>query len=233
MSPNPESHTIRLQVFFRLKSVVNSLWPDAGVETFGSFATGLYLPTSDLDVVLFGKWEAFPFRTLENRLFDISVHQSIDIIDSATVPIVRYTDKVTNIKVDISFNSICGPKSAQIIKLFKKKFPVLPKLVTVLKQFLYKRDLCTVYTGGLSSYSLTLMVISFLQLHVRTDTERDSSQTNLGVLLLEFFHHYGQRFNYDCLAISVREVTILYYIFYYISCPTGCPKKKIGFRIVG
>ena len=231
MSPTPESHNIRLQVFFRLKSAVTSLWPNAVVETFGSFATGLYLPSSDLDVVIFGKWEALPFRTLENRLFDIAMPQSIDIIDSATVPLVRYTDRVSKIKVDISFNSICGPKSAQIIKLFKKQFPVLPKLVTVLKQFLYNRDLSTVYTGGLSSYSLTLMVISFLQLHVRTDTERDSSQTNLGVLLLEFFHHYGQRFNYDCLAISVREVTILYYIFYYISCPTGCPKKRLALEL--
>ena len=39
-----------------------------------------------------------------------------------------------------------------------------------------------VFTGGLSSYCLILMVVSFLQLHPRLDAY--SSSANLGVLLL-------------------------------------------------
>lgn len=42
-------------------------------------------------------------------------------------------------------------------------YPVLPYLIFVLKQFLLQRDLNEVFTGGISSYSLILMVISFLQ----------------------------------------------------------------------
>ena len=38
-----------------------------------------------------------------------------------------------------------------------------PVLVLVLKQLLAERGLGTVYTGGLSSFSLTVMVVSFLQ----------------------------------------------------------------------
>lgn len=56
-----------------------------------------------------------------------------------------------------------GVQSAQLIKTFKKRFPVLAKLVLVLKQFLLQRDLNEVFTGGISSYSLILMTISFLQ----------------------------------------------------------------------
>jgi non-canonical poly(A) RNA polymerase PAPD5/7 len=35
--------------------------------------------------------------------------------------------------------------------------------VTVLKQFLYQKELNEVYSGGISSYSLVLLTISFLQ----------------------------------------------------------------------
>lgn len=40
---------------------------------------------------------------------------------------------------------------------------MLPKLVLVLKQFLLQRDLNEVFTGGIGSYSLFLMAVSFLQ----------------------------------------------------------------------
>jgi len=204
-SPSLDSHTKRLNVLSRLKSVLMGKWPNVVIETFGSFATGLYLPSSDLDVVIIGKWEVIPFITLERIITDIAASNSIEIIDGASVPIVRYIDKVTDIKVDLSFNSLCGPQCAQIIKVFKKQFPVLPKLVLVLKQFLLERDLSTVYTGGLSSYSLTLMVVSFLQLHVREDVTNTHAQVNLGVLLMEFLHLYAHTFNYDSLGISVRD----------------------------
>lgn len=46
---------------------------------------------------------------------------------------------------------------------FFQMYPVLPYLIFVLKQFLLQRDLNEVFTGGISSYSLILMVISFLQ----------------------------------------------------------------------
>lgn len=44
-----------------------------------------------------------------------------------------------------------------------EKYDCLKYLVLVLKQFLLERDLNEVFTGGISSYSLTLLVISFLQ----------------------------------------------------------------------
>lgn len=82
---------------------------------------------------------------------------------SSQVPIVKLTDKASDVKVDISFNMSNGVKSAELIKEFKQRFPVLSKLVLVLKQFLLQRDLNEVFTGGISSYSLILMTISFLQ----------------------------------------------------------------------
>lgn len=45
---------------------------------------------------------------------------------------------------------------------------MLPYLVLVLKQFLLQRDLNEVFTGGIGSYSLFLMAVSFLQVSRRT-----------------------------------------------------------------
>ena len=47
------------------------------------------------------------------------------------------------------------------------------------------------------------MAVSFLQLHPRHDAS--TLNTNLGVLLLEFFDLYGRSFNYSQSAIRVRD----------------------------
>ena len=147
MSPTPDSHRTRLAVLERFKAAVTAVWPGCRVDTFGSFATGLYLPTSDLDLVIFGRWPTLPFQSLKNILLPLAAHNSIEIIDSAVVPIVRYDDSVTGVKVDISFNNVSGTQSAEVIKAFKLQFPELAPLISVLKQFLVERDLATVYTG--------------------------------------------------------------------------------------
>lgn len=134
---------------------------------------------------------------------DIADEGFIKVLDKASVPIVKLTDKKTDIKVDISFNMCNGVKSAELIKKFMQTFPVLPKLVYVLKQFLLERDLNEVFTGGISSYSLILMCISFLQLHIRSEDQLRNA--NLGVLLIEFFELYGRKFNYMQTGIQVKD----------------------------
>ena len=200
VQPTPESHSLRLNVLKKVRILVSSLWPQARVEPFGSFATGLYLPTSDMDIVILGQWEVLPLRTMERSLESLAKPGSVEAIN-ATVPIVKYCDLDSHISVDISFNSLSGIKAAQVIKMFKQQFPILPQLVSIIKQFLLERDLSQVFTGGLSSYAVTILVISFLQLHPR----RDPCSDNLGVLLIEFLHLYGHDFNYSSLAISIRN----------------------------
>lgn len=204
MQPTPAEHQMRLGVIQRIKDVILGLWPQAEVEIFGSFRTGLYLPTSDIDVVVLGKWETLPMWTLEKALLShgIAEPQSIKVLDKASVPIVKLTDARTTVKVDISFNMNNGVKSACLIQSFKEKYPALPKLVLVLKQFLLQRDLNEVFTGGISSYSLILMTVSFLQLHPRGG---DAPSPNLGTLLLEFFDLYGKHFNYFVTGIRIKD----------------------------
>ncbi|XP_052457637.1 terminal nucleotidyltransferase 4B-like isoform X2 [Carassius gibelio] len=205
ISPRPEEDHMRQEVVERIQRVIKDLWPNAEVQVFGSFSTGLYLPTSDIDLVVFGHWETLPLWTLEEALRKrkIADENSVKVLDKATVPIIKLTDLHTEVKVDISFNVQNGVKAANLIKEFKQQFPVLPYLVLVLKQFLLQRELNEVFTGGIGSYSLFLMVVSFLQLHYREDA--CSSNPNLGVLLIEFFELYGRHFNYLKTGIRIRD----------------------------
>ena len=45
MSPSQEEHVMREAVYNKIHRVILSLWEGAGVFIFGSFETGLYLPT--------------------------------------------------------------------------------------------------------------------------------------------------------------------------------------------
>jgi len=181
--------------------------PSADVDIFGSYKTGLFLPTSDIDMVVFGEWKNghLPLKLLRDALIkeNISDFENIKVLDKATVPIIKILEVKTDIKVDISFNTSNGVKSAELIKKYLAEFPCLRPLVMILKQFLIQRDFNEVWTGGIGSYSLILMTVSFLQLHPRIDAR--SMQANLGVLLIEFFELYGRCFNYMKTAIRIQN----------------------------
>ena len=203
MLPRPSEEAMRNEVVERVTSIIRSKWPDTNVVVVGSFNYGLYLPVSDVDLVVFGKWVSPPLFLVEQeiRKANIAVLTSLIVIDKTSVPIIKFTDKKTEVKVDISFNIESGLQSVQVIKSYLSKYPVLPKLVLIIKQFLYQRNLNEVNSGGINSYCLLLLVVSFLQHHPRI--RADSEDANLGILLTEFFELYGRNFNYQKVGIRV------------------------------
>ena len=87
------------------------------------------------------KLHFFFLKSLFNKLYFIIFLSLIFIFFRAAVPIIKLADDATGIRVDISFNMANGLRAAELIKHFKKRYPALPKLIYVLKQFLYQRDL--------------------------------------------------------------------------------------------
>lgn len=96
-----------------------------------------------------------------------------------------------------------GLNTAQLVKSFIDQYPCLPKLVLVLKQFLQQQGLNESFTGGIGSYALVLLTVSFLQLHPAYD--RLDEEVNLGVLLVEFLELYGRYFNFLDTAIRIKD----------------------------
>ena len=76
----------------------------------------------------------------------------------------------------------------------------------IIKTYLRQRGLNEVFSGGLSSYSISLMAIHMLQMFYSDPRSvHNRMATSLGKLLIDFFHLYGWLFNYDAVAISVRD----------------------------
>ncbi len=121
----------------QLSALVKFYWR---VLMLGLFFFSLF---SDLDLVVFGNWPTLPLRTLERAFLarNLAKEGSIKVLDKTAVPIIKLQDRLTGIRVDVSSNVENGVRAADLIKLFKKRFPVLTKLVYVLKQFLHQRNL--------------------------------------------------------------------------------------------
>ena len=73
--------------------------------------------------------------------------------------------EVLAVRLDVSFASAThnGYACSSFISSLMERHASLQALVLVLKQFLAERSLGTAYTGGLSSYALTLMAACFLE----------------------------------------------------------------------
>ena len=65
--------------------------------------------------------------------------------------------------VDISMNQPNGVKTGEMINRFLNEFPALRALVLIIKAFLNQRSMNEVYSGGLGSYAIVCLAVSFLQ----------------------------------------------------------------------
>ncbi|BFF92847.1 inactive non-canonical poly(A) RNA polymerase protein Trf4-2 [Drosophila madeirensis] len=199
---------LRAEAVRCIEDMLVSIWPGAVVEVFGSFRTGLNLPLSDIDLVVQNRrsyWYNPPLHELQSELVarGVADPHTVNVVETAAVPVVKFTERVSQIKFDISFNVGSGVKAAELIKDFVRQYPDLPKLVMVLKQFLAMRGLNEVYrTGGISSYAITLMCIGFLQ-HQAQSNKKYNNTNRLGMLLLKFLEYYGRKFDFNKCVVSV------------------------------
>lgn len=118
---------------------------------------------------------------------------SVEVIVGAKVPILKFIDRVTAVKIDVSFENSTGIVANDTFAAWKREFPAMPILVTVIKQFLMMRGLNEVHHGGLGGFSVTCLVTSLLQNMPRVQTGELIPEEHLGEMLIEFLDFYGNR----------------------------------------
>ncbi|EIW84734.1 hypothetical protein CONPUDRAFT_47123 [Coniophora puteana RWD-64-598 SS2] len=214
MSPTSIEDEIRGLVVKLVGKAVTSAFPDAKVLPFGSYGTKLYLPSGDIDLVIESdSMQYVPknsvLHSLANVLKRAGIADKVTIIAKAKVPIVKFITRHGRLNVDISINQSNGLVAGQIVNGFLADMRgcgrALRALVMVAKAFLGQRGMNEVYTGGLGSYSIVCMAISFLQMHPKIRRGEIDAERNLGVLVMEFFELYGRYFNYEQVGISIKN----------------------------
>lgn len=209
ISPNRQEIEQRNNAIAKLKAAVKELWPDASLNCFGSYATDLYLPGSDIDCVVRSesgdKENRNALYSLASFLKRKGLATQVEVIAKARVPIIKFVEPESKIHIDVSFERTNGLEAARVIRGWLEEQHGLRELVLIVKQFLHARRLNNVHTGGLGGYSIICLVYSFLKLHPRILTSDIDPMENLGVLLIDFFELYGKNFGYDDVGISVGE----------------------------
>eukprot|EP01063_Lacrimia_lanifica_P035723 TRINITY_DN6892_c0_g7_i1.p1 TRINITY_DN6892_c0_g7~~TRINITY_DN6892_c0_g7_i1.p1 ORF type:complete len:667 (+),score=209.63 TRINITY_DN6892_c0_g7_i1:232-2232(+) len=170
MELTPAERTQRDALADRVRRVTSEFNADSRLEVFGSWHTDLCLPSSDIDFTLCGV-DASAAYALQQKLKGEGF--STQLIPNSKVPLLRLTDPSSGVQADISFNMWRAADSAQNMRRLLQKYPLARPLIIALKSLLRLGNINELYSGGLSSYSLSLMVISYLQLHGSAPTPDD------------------------------------------------------------
>lgn len=204
--PRKFEQAVRQELLTRLQDVVSRHMSNCNVRSFGSFAAGLYLPNADMDVVVISdkfqesgrklvcqsKTKLYAFGDFI-RASGIAQKGSVEVIAGAKVPLIKFIDQITMIKVDVSFENNTGVIANDTFALWKKQYPAMPLIVTIIKQFLMMRGMNEVQHGGLGGFSVTCIVTSLLQNMPRVQSGELIPEHNLGEILIEFLDFYGNQ----------------------------------------
>ena len=201
VKPREFEHTVREDLIRRLSKELNRS-RSGQLQSFGSYAAGLYLPTGDMDLVYnlsggvpISKHKMYDIGSFISNRTDLAEPGSLVVIAKAKVPIIKYVDALTGIKVDLSFNNNTGIVAIDTFNKWQAMYPALAIIVSVIKQSLMIRGLNDNSVGGFGGFATICMVTSLIQNLPTTNHQ------NLGELLLEFFNLYGN-------LLDVRRVGI-------------------------
>ncbi|KAK3349626.1 hypothetical protein B0T25DRAFT_591874 [Lasiosphaeria hispida] len=225
--PREFEERMRQEVIQDLKDVCRNLFQDAEVYPFGSYPTGLYLPTSDMDLVVVSDQHLSghgpPKYDLKKWMFKFGdglrntgrVHKrELEFIPRAKVPIVKFIESRSFLKVDISFENLTGLQGVKTFLAWKEQYPAMPILVTMVKHLLAMRGLNEPVNGGIGGFSVICLVVSMLQQMPQVQSRTMDPMHHLGDLFMHFLDLYGSRFKYSTTAISLNP-------------PKYIPKNKV------
>ncbi|XP_055954187.1 poly(A) RNA polymerase GLD2-like isoform X3 [Argiope bruennichi] len=251
----------KMELRDKLHQILRQQFPNCGLYVVGSSMTGLGVSSSDIDMCLMltdeevdQQKEAIGILHTIKRLFHkYKFLYDIQII-YAKVPILRFVDGESGIEVDLNINNAIGIRNTQLLTSYARIDGRLPPLVVLVKLWARCHDINDAKNNSLSSYSIVLMVIHYLQyrcrppvlpclqqiqpdkylprsdirklkLHEELPNFISENQEDLGDLFIGFLKYYSEEFNYRESAMSIRLGGV---ISREDAAQTTSPKNKHG-----
>lgn len=155
-----------------LQREIQRIFPCSRLFLVGSSLNGFGTRTSDGDLCLVikeepvnQKTEARHILSLVQKLFSTKLSSYIERpqLIRAKVPIVKFRDKVSCVEFDLNVNNIVGIRNTFLLRTYAYIEKRVRPLVLVVKKWASFHDINDASRGTLSSYSLVLMVLHYLQ----------------------------------------------------------------------
>ncbi|KAK2837353.1 hypothetical protein Q5P01_014565 [Channa striata] len=225
----------------QLQRDIQRIYAVARLYLTGSSMNGLGCRSSDADLclVLKGNKRHDPIQVLSalQRLFrSLSYVERTQLI-RAKVPILRFREKGSDLEFDLNVNNTVGIRNTFLLRSYAYADLRIRPMILVIKKWARYSQINDASKGTLSSYTLVLMVLHYLQTlnePVVPSLQRDypecfnpfmdidmvpegpkhippylsRNQLSLGELLLGFLKYYTD-FRWDKQVISVREAKAL------------------------
>jgi non-canonical poly(A) RNA polymerase PAPD5/7 len=208
-----DKKTIIEQIYTRISQLINENLPDFTLHIFGSYATNLSMPWSPLDLVLVPSNNnnnnqiniPLVFQRLPELFYNQAWICKTEFVEiNATLCYSILTKReLGSMIVNISINTPQhnGMQCVDLINSYIKEYTILEPIVIALKTILKNANLNDPLSGGLSSYGLILMVVSYIQSLVDKTNEGINEEYILGKTFYELLQHYGIIFDYNNYVI--------------------------------
>ncbi|XP_053695202.1 poly(A) RNA polymerase gld-2 homolog B-like [Sabethes cyaneus] len=226
---------------------IRKAFPRFSLYMVGSTIAGYASDNSDVDMCLVCRSNSVPFDMrgealfqlgqLKNYFMNISTFFEEFSVIQAKVPILRFRDATSSVVVDLNYNNCVGIRNTHLLFCYSQLDWRVRPLTLVAKMWAQHHNINDAKNMTISSYSLVLMVIHFLQygvsppilpcLHAMypdkfvrmsdissidlTETMEPYKNENsmpIGELFLQFLEYYAN-FDYTHYAISVRTGSVI------------------------
>lgn len=219
VQPKPFEERIRNDLVERIRQCVTRSFAKVKVHTFGSFASKVYLPTADMDMVTISAEFEHKGRKLLCRdrraMLDfadvlkrggIPRPGSVLVIASARVPIIKFIDNMTGLHVDMAFENTSGIKGSEVFDEWRRKYPAMLPIVSLLKQFVLMRDVNDVSTGGIGGFSLICLATMSCEIVKMQQGPDFKPEEHLDMVLLSCFETWSL-LDTSLVALDMKKMT--------------------------
>jgi non-canonical poly(A) RNA polymerase PAPD5/7 len=202
--PTPPDIAVRQQIIDNLcrrikDALLQGSHENVIVLPCGSCLNGTFLPEADIDLILF----RYPtpchapqmMEHLQQQLEDLIEPGSLHSLPQARVPVLKFVVD-PGIQIDLTIDELRGPLNVVSVRQLFTSFPILLPAQLFLKCLLRLNDLDQPYTGGISSYTLHLLLVAYLQ--------HRGESPYLTEFLSGFCRYYADEFNFTLTGIDVR-----------------------------
>lgn len=243
-----EKYIQKMELWRELYICIKKGFPKYSLYLVGSTISGFGADSSDVDMCLVSRSGPSCYDHRLEALFSLSLVKEYFMnmpsssfsefsLIQAKVPILRFQDSKNGIEVDLNFNNCVGIRNTHLLHCYAQMDWRVRPLVLMVKLWAQHHNINDAKNMTISSYSLVLMVIHFLQcgttppilpcLHAmfpekfmkiidihniemieHIEPYQTDNKESLGELLINFLEYYT-KFDYERYAISVRTSSII------------------------